>query len=173
MGVPPPKTNLRLAQQAAVKHYAGAIKEFSRVFEELDRVKPSGGVQTLDQDKIEDDLAAWLDDIQLDDGTMEDTMRCGATKHRPKVDYNHVTLYRCSWCGNPSAVLRKCEYLCIFSTNIPPVNHSHESQVAAVRRRGRQCSAIVISLLSSCIFRYCDSGCQRLHWSEHKKSCKN
>jgi len=109
VGVPPPKTNLRLAQQAAVKHYSGAIKEFSRVFEELDRVKPSGGAQTLDQDKIEDDLAAWLADIRLDDGTMEETMRCGAAKHRPKVDYNHVTLYRCSWCGNPSAVLRKCE----------------------------------------------------------------
>lgn len=92
-----------------MKHYSGAIKEFSRVFEELDRVKPSGGAQTLDQDKIEDDLAAWLADIRLDDGTMEETMRCGAAKHRPKVDYNHVTLYRCSWCGNPSAVLRKCE----------------------------------------------------------------
>jgi len=111
MGVPPPKTTLRLSQQAAVKHYPGAVKEFSRVFEELDRVKPSSSAQALDQDKIEDDLATWLEDIKLEDGTVEETMRCGATNHRPKVDYNHVTLYRCTWCGNPSAVLRKCECL--------------------------------------------------------------
>ena len=98
-----------------MKHYPGAIKEFSHVFEELDRVKTSGHVQTLDQDKIEDDLAAWLSDIRLDDGTMEQTMDCGATSHhRTKVDYNHVTLYRCSWCGNPSAVLRKCERPYVF-----------------------------------------------------------
>uniref|UniRef100_A0A8H7XS32 ARM repeat-containing protein n=1 Tax=Psilocybe cubensis TaxID=181762 RepID=A0A8H7XS32_PSICU len=71
MGLPPPKTELRLAQQTAVKHYPAAIKEFSRVFDLLDKCKGEAGCTAPDQDKLEDDLAAWLGDMKLKDGTMQ------------------------------------------------------------------------------------------------------
>ncbi|KAF9480919.1 hypothetical protein BDN70DRAFT_912470 [Pholiota conissans] len=134
----PPKTNLRLAQQAAVKYYASGVREFSRVFAEMDRIKLSGHDEAelkINPEKIEDDLATWLEGMRLDDGTLEPSTRCGNYSDRPKVMFENVTLYRCSWCGNPSAALKKCG----------------------------GCEKT----------RYCDSGCQKLHWSEHKKTCKN
>ncbi|KDR72536.1 hypothetical protein GALMADRAFT_73678 [Galerina marginata CBS 339.88] len=107
IGVPPPKTNLRLAQQSAVKHFSGATKEFSRVFETLDKEKGKGTL-VPDQSKLDDDLSAWLEDMKLEDGTFEETVGCRAASGRAKVNTDRITLYRCSWCGNPSAVLRKC-----------------------------------------------------------------
>ncbi|KAF4616500.1 hypothetical protein D9613_008591 [Agrocybe pediades] len=108
-GTPTPKTYLRLAQQAAVKHYAAAIKEYSRPFNEYELAK--GRVaETPSAVKLEDDLEAWLEKMTLEDGTEEHNGPCGAAPHAhsKKVDYNNVTLYRCSWCGNPSAALKKC-----------------------------------------------------------------
>ncbi|KAF8180414.1 hypothetical protein BJ912DRAFT_981245 [Pholiota molesta] len=137
IGIPPPKTNLRLAQQAAVKYYATGVREFSRVFAELDKYKLKGqeGEIKPNPEKLEDDLATWLEGMRLEDGTMEETFRCGGSSSRPEVIFDSLSLYRCSWCGNPSAALKKC---------------------------------------SGCAkTRYCDSGCQKLHWGEHKKVCKN
>ncbi|KAF8180415.1 hypothetical protein BJ912DRAFT_632089 [Pholiota molesta] len=137
IGIPPPKTNLRLAQQAAVKHYATGVREFSRVFGELDKYKLKGqeGEIKPNPEKLEDDLATWLEGMRLEDGTLEETFSCGGSSSRPKVVFDNLTLYRCSWCGNPSAALKKC---------------------------------------SGCEkTRYCDPGCQKLHWGEHKKFCKN
>ncbi|KAF8899811.1 hypothetical protein CPB84DRAFT_1780041 [Gymnopilus junonius] len=134
IGTPPPNTELRLAEQAAVKHFPGAIKEFSRVFEELDKVKGKGTLMP-DRDKLDDGLAAWLEDMKLEDGTSEGPTSCESSRRgRPTVNFEDIWLYRCSWCGNPSAVLRKC---------------------------------------SGCAkTRYCDSACQKSHWTEHKKACK-
>ena len=53
----------------------------------------------------EDDLANWLEALKMEDGA-EETQWNHCT-HR-KVDKNKVGLYRCSYCGNPSAALRKC-----------------------------------------------------------------
>lgn len=114
VGIPPPKTYLRLAQQAAVRHYAEAVTEFSRVFEELDKVK---GKDTLvpDQDKLDDGLAAWLENIKLEDGTTEEVTSCEADRRgHPTVNFEDVWLYRCSWCGNPSAALRKCQLIKLY-----------------------------------------------------------
>ncbi|CAA7261160.1 unnamed protein product [Cyclocybe aegerita] len=58
MGVQPDRFDFYLAQKAALSHYTQGVAEFSRMYEDLDRVA--------------------------------------------------VTMYRCSWCGNPSALLRKC-----------------------------------------------------------------
>ncbi|CAA7268445.1 unnamed protein product [Cyclocybe aegerita] len=135
MGVPPSKTNLRLAQQAAIKHYPLGVKEFSRIYEGLDKIKAKDAPE-ISNEKLEDDLAAWLEDMRLEDGTLEERTRCGGFGHgETKVNFDKVTMYRCSWCGNPSAVLRKC---------------------------------------SGCAkTRYCDSGCQKMHWPDHKKACKS
>ncbi|KAI0262814.1 hypothetical protein BC834DRAFT_1001863 [Gloeopeniophorella convolvens] len=49
-------------------------------------------------------LAEWLE--RLDVG---DTTEGGAGSHtHPRLGVNDVELYRCSWCGAPSAILRKC-----------------------------------------------------------------
>ncbi|EEB89740.1 hypothetical protein MPER_12130, partial [Moniliophthora perniciosa FA553] len=121
----PPKTQLRLTQQTFVKNYRAAIAEWG------DIVANYQGFQDQPVEpktKTDDDLAAWLDDLKLDNGEQEPS-RCHS-----KVNTNHVALYQCSWCFNPSAVLRKC---------------------------------------AGCgLTRYCDIGCQKSHWSAHKKQCK-
>jgi len=116
---------MRLAQETVVKAYPTAIKEFSEV---ISRISGGSG-ESVSLEKTEDDLAAWLEDMHMEDGEEELKTHCA----HPKVNTNNVELYRCSWCRNPSAVLRKC---------------------------------------SGCAkTRYCDSNCQKAHWSEHKKAC--
>lgn len=88
-----------------VKHYSAAVREFSNVYLELDKVK-SKNAPAVDHGKLEDDLESWLNNMHLEDGTIEQT-HCGS-EETLKINFDHVTLYRCSWCGNPSAVLRKC-----------------------------------------------------------------
>ena len=51
-----------------------------------------------------DDLAAWLEKLDIEPGKTE-TTQC----INPKVNPNKVVLYRCTHCGTPSAVLRKCK----------------------------------------------------------------
>ncbi|KAL0060710.1 hypothetical protein AAF712_012490 [Marasmius tenuissimus] len=125
VGLPLPKINLRLAQETVIKNYPAALAEWGDIIENM---AGSGPTREIDTGKVEDDLEAWLDDIKLESGEQE------PRRAHPKVNANHVLLYACSWCGNPSAVLRKC---------------------------------------SGCgLTRYCDAGCQRSHWNEHKKACK-
>jgi hypothetical protein len=101
IGVTPPKTNLRLGQQTVVQLYSTAVKEFGNVIAKSE--SPDACVP-VSQQKLEDDLAAWLEDMQVDDGD-DDSKLSGL---HPVININQVALYRCSWCGNPSAVLRKC-----------------------------------------------------------------
>ncbi len=54
----------------------------------------------------EDEIAAWVEGLQLDD--TKPRRKPGPQRLHPKINSNHVELYRCSWCGNPSAILRKC-----------------------------------------------------------------
>jgi hypothetical protein len=50
-----------------------------------------------------DDLAAWLEKLDIEPGETEPTYCVN-----PKVNPNKVVLYRCTHCGTPSAVLRRC-----------------------------------------------------------------
>jgi len=104
LGINPPKTQLRLAQQNIIKRYPTAVIEWKDLVKRFDD-------ETMDDcgislEKAEDDLAAWLDEVHLDQGEEDEPhpTRCS----RPRVSPNTVALYRCSWCGNPSAALRKC-----------------------------------------------------------------
>ena len=56
------------------------------------------------KDKVADDLAAWLDDVNLENEEHDH----GHCVSPTRVFESNVELYRCSWCSNPSAVLRKC-----------------------------------------------------------------
>jgi hypothetical protein len=51
-----------------------------------------------------DDLAAWLEKLDIEPGKGE-TMHCV----NQKVDPKKVVLYRCTHCGTPSGVLRRCK----------------------------------------------------------------
>jgi hypothetical protein len=149
IGIPPPKTNLRLAQQAAVKYYATGVREFSRVFAELDKYKLKGqdGEIKLNPEKLEDDLATWLEGMRLEDGTMEETFHCGGSSSRPEVIFDSLSLYRCSWCGNPSAALKKCEHT-VHLLRIQSLIGIYHLQAAAVQRRGKLKIMVVVIHLS-------------------------
>lgn len=89
------------------------------MFNELDDYKEKKSpIIPLEQDKWEDDLASWLEDMHVDNGSLSDRMRCGPSEEPRKVNFDHVTLYRCSWCSNPSAVLRKCEIFPLFVPHV-------------------------------------------------------
>ncbi|KAH7882394.1 hypothetical protein F5I97DRAFT_1816994 [Phlebopus sp. FC_14] len=130
-GIIPPKTQLRLTQEVILKHYTPGIKKWSTVVSRLDSTMDEED-HTISLENAEDQLTAWLEDIRLDNGDQEPLPeRCS----HPKITTNTVELYRCSWCGNPSAMLRKCG----------------------------GCEKV----------RYCDSTCQKSHWSNHKAVCKS
>ncbi|KAL1744138.1 hypothetical protein HDZ31DRAFT_39347 [Schizophyllum fasciatum] len=106
IGVPPPKTSLRLAQQAVLRHYPAAIEDWGHVIARTGGATPSAA----QPESVADDLAAWLDDMHLEEG--EDANPEHKHKHekheRTEVKKSEFELYRCSYCRNPSAVLRKC-----------------------------------------------------------------
>lgn len=102
IGVTPPKTNLRLGQQTVVKLYPLAVKEFGSV---IAKAEESDASVPVSRDKLEDDLAAWLENMHVEDEEYDSRL----SGLHPVINTNDVALYRCSWCGNPSAVLRKCQ----------------------------------------------------------------
>ncbi|KAJ7731107.1 hypothetical protein DFH07DRAFT_929368 [Mycena maculata] len=99
IGIPPPKTNLRLTQQTVVRLFPEATKEWGEFIGNSLAIMSQ---PTLSTEKVEDDLAAWLDDVHIE-GKPDDHCHEPATFSSSRVE-----LYRCSWCGNPSAILRKC-----------------------------------------------------------------
>lgn len=123
-----PKTQLRLTQEVLLKHYSAGIKKWGPVVANFDSVF-GHEKHIISPTSAEDQLALWLADIKIEDDEEQGPMLCA----HPRITTNTVELYRCSWCGNPSAVLRKC---------------------------------------SGCEkTRYCDTTCQKSHWSAHKATC--
>jgi len=57
-----------------------------------------------DVERRMDELTAWLEKLDVEPDEPQQT-HCA----NPKVNPNRVVLYRCTHCGNPSAVLRKCK----------------------------------------------------------------
>lgn len=110
IGVTPPRTNLRLAQQTVTRLYTSAAAEFGSVVVKAASKTP---VKPVSHEKLEDDLAAWLENTHIHDGDHDDEPR----GLHPKVNTSSVALYRCSWCGNPSAVLRKCSKSSSFTNS--------------------------------------------------------
>ncbi|KDQ60127.1 hypothetical protein JAAARDRAFT_174140 [Jaapia argillacea MUCL 33604] len=134
LGYRPPNTELRLTRLKIVQLYASAIKDWGEVISKFDLLNSSPvATSVISPTKAEDDLATWLEDINLEDDDHVHSSHCSHGAH-PKVSAMDGDLYRCSWCRNPSAILRKCG----------------------------GCSKT----------RYCDSACQKSHWSTHKKTCK-
>ena len=163
IGVVPPKTDMRLGQQTVVRLYPSAVKEFGSV---IAKAGSQDACAPVTPEKLEDDLAAWLNDIRLDDGE-HDSKLLGL---HPIINTNHVALYRCSWCGNPSAVLRKCAShpSSIIILCAPLIAIIHLGSGCTKTRYGNNVPARDVV---HCSCRYCDAGCQRSHWKDHKKFC--
>ncbi|KAF9069534.1 hypothetical protein BDP27DRAFT_1293847 [Rhodocollybia butyracea] len=113
------RTQLRQAQEVVVKKFTGAIAEWDNAILRLNdssprthgshghppHVSPDSDSATAQNDPNEETLNRFLEDLHLDDGGCAAKM----TSAHPKVNANRVVLYQCSWCENPSAVLRKCK----------------------------------------------------------------
>ncbi|TFK49395.1 hypothetical protein OE88DRAFT_1737014 [Heliocybe sulcata] len=102
-GYPVPDTLTRLTRQTVLSLYTVAVAEWSSIIRRFDEEIDGHDPSELSKERREDDLAAWLDDVHLH----EHQSHAESCSH-PRVNVNDVSLYRCSWCGNPSAVLRKC-----------------------------------------------------------------
>lgn len=99
------KTQMRVTRETIMRLYTSAAKDFGPHIAHLDALfaKEDDGAEVRAASKAEDTLAAWLDNLPLDEDE-----HSHAHHGRVKFNVNSVALYRCSWCGNPSAVLRKC-----------------------------------------------------------------
>ena len=107
-GTVAPKSQLCFAHERIFSRYAAAVKKWDAVVARLDTQGMDEYV--LSCDKAEDRLAVWLRDVQDENG---DDVHNGddkpekSTRLRRSKD-SPGKLHQCSWCGNPSAVLRKC-----------------------------------------------------------------
>ena len=110
-GIPHQKTFPILTARTVLDHYGPGVEEWGSVVERLDKVielsreyehhKPA---PTTAEDKGHE-LVAWFNNLDLEgEEGGEDIHGCVNPRANPK----RVELYRCSECGNPSAVLRKC-----------------------------------------------------------------
>ena len=105
IGFPIKRTQMRLARELVLSLYPKAVTEWGAFIKHFDELDARGDHHAHPRTpaQADDDLAAWLEHVRLDDGEGEHS-RCT----HPKISANSVELYRCSWCGNPSAVLKKC-----------------------------------------------------------------
>lgn len=105
-GVDPPVSQLRQAQVTIFSRYRSAAEKWGHIVARLDSTKIDHE-HVVQRDKAEDQLAAWLHDFRHQNGDDIDDDLPEKSSH-PKWSTNPAELHKCSWCGNPSAVLRKC-----------------------------------------------------------------
>ncbi|EIN09017.1 hypothetical protein PUNSTDRAFT_102560 [Punctularia strigosozonata HHB-11173 SS5] len=106
-------TQLRRARIMVVTGYAAAQQEWGKVVKKYDEERDIEAHKTIDQAKATDDLAAWLDEklhVEDDEDDNAESYPDDPYIHMPRwmKPYFTVSLYRCSFCGNPSAALKKC-----------------------------------------------------------------
>jgi hypothetical protein len=82
------------------------VERLNKVIESSPEYEHHKPAPTTAEDK-EHELAAWLNNLNLEgeEGEGEEDVH-GCTN--PRANPKRVELYRCTHCGNPSAVLRKC-----------------------------------------------------------------
>jgi len=96
----------RLAIFTIIDHLPAAAKEWGEITE---RYAETVKENDLDKDKAGDSLAAWLEHVEIGDTNNVGESLHGSHYFNTTFRFDDVTLYRCSWCGNPSAILRKCK----------------------------------------------------------------
>ncbi|KAH8108712.1 hypothetical protein DFH11DRAFT_1516499 [Phellopilus nigrolimitatus] len=104
-------TQTRLARIALVERLPPATKEWGSVVSRFTELSQSTEEKRSSK-RVDGDLAAWLDDLHVKDDDCNHGRQHQQTYEivltSPKVSPNTIDLYRCSWCCNPSALLRKC-----------------------------------------------------------------
>ncbi|KAI0340351.1 hypothetical protein BDW22DRAFT_414867 [Trametopsis cervina] len=105
-GTPYVRTQLRLTRELVMKQYKASYTEWQPLIERLDTMYASGDTQLRSTARAGDNLEAWLEGLSVDDGEHDGPhARC----YHPKLGGStSLELYRCAYCGNPSAALRKC-----------------------------------------------------------------
>ncbi|EMD40211.1 hypothetical protein CERSUDRAFT_122273 [Gelatoporia subvermispora B] len=104
LGNVPKPSSVRLARELILRLYPGAQAEWADILARFDAL---GAAPRVDAEKAEDDLAAWLEHLHVGDGENGEAHGPRRWTH-PLIRTNSVELYRCSWCRNPSAALRRC-----------------------------------------------------------------
>ena len=144
LGLGPRNIVWRIVQETVRKHFAEATDKYAQLFVRAAETFDNLAAAKPDAEKGKDDLAAWLDDLHLDcDEGCAESHSHGTPKDRAqksgdvgeksrktewekyvsntKLSGNMVALHRCSRCGNPSAILKKCSgcsmarYVCASS----------------------------------------------------------
>ncbi|KAF9226356.1 hypothetical protein BS17DRAFT_801007 [Gyrodon lividus] len=100
-----PKTQLRLTQETILKYYTPGVQKWSSIVSRFDSAVAEEE-HIISSGRAEDQLAAWLEDIRLENGDQEP--QPGTCSHS-KITTNAVELYRCS-CGCEKA--RYCDSSC-------------------------------------------------------------
>ncbi|TDL20730.1 hypothetical protein BD410DRAFT_871424 [Rickenella mellea] len=99
---PLPDTPLRLMHQLAVQRQVEATAEWGEFLKDLDNIETCRHDGEVDSHS-EDDLESY-EDLHFHLGCLGERETGGSVQ----IKLNDSTLYRCSWCRNPSAVLKKC-----------------------------------------------------------------
>ena len=113
VGYPIKRTQLHLTRELFLAVYTEGAREWGALIKRYDEFDSAGdsSIESTQLPRADDDLAAWLGDMDIHGSDSEEPChthgggRRGPSGRSEKKGYE---LYRCSWCGNPSAVLRRC-----------------------------------------------------------------
>jgi hypothetical protein len=114
----PPKPIVRYVQETIVRLYTASVDAFGDVVAKINTLPEHGKSFVEDPKKREEELAAWFNGPNLSD---EDNNRARSKSvidrsvKQPAVTPLNTALYMCSFCGCPSAILKKCLFLRPFS----------------------------------------------------------
>ncbi|KAF8582529.1 hypothetical protein K439DRAFT_142344 [Ramaria rubella] len=99
------KTGFRLAREDILRYYASASVEWASVISRFENPPSETTSQALIVSRSPaEELAEWLNGTSLDDESEEPRKYCVQSN----VDQDGLELWKCSHCGNPSAMLKKC-----------------------------------------------------------------
>lgn len=99
---------MRLARVLVVSQYTSAWKEWGAVVQRYDELALPQPVD-IHAPETDDDFDRWLRKLTLEDGAEAAADPEPEFCSHPKLGLSRdAPMYRCSNCGNPSSVLRKC-----------------------------------------------------------------
>ncbi|KAF9653747.1 hypothetical protein BDM02DRAFT_3182742 [Thelephora ganbajun] len=110
-GVPPQESQAVLALRSLLQHMNVGNLEWGPPMMKINQLlanewdyKHKNNPVPENVERRMDELTAWLEKLDIDPAESKQT-HCV----NPKVNPNRVVLYRCTHCGTPSAVLRRCK----------------------------------------------------------------
>jgi hypothetical protein len=111
MGISPAESQAALALTTLLKHTDAGNVEWGPPMMKINQLladewnyKHKNNPVPENVERRMDDLAAWLEKLAIEPGETKPT-HCV----NPKINPNKVVLHRCTHCGTPSAVLRRCK----------------------------------------------------------------